>query len=51
MAKKTQTTLPSSMGGLMRFQEGAGGLQISPGQVVIFTLLLAGLMIVLKLLK
>ncbi len=48
---KQKITLPSSMGGLMRFDETTGGLQISPGQVVIFTLIVCAGILLLRLLQ
>ncbi|MBR9681172.1 MAG: preprotein translocase subunit Sec61beta [Candidatus Altiarchaeota archaeon] len=48
---KEKVSLPSSMGGLMRFDGGEGGLQISPGQVIIFTLIVSGFILMLRLLK
>lgn len=48
---KEKISLPSSMGGILRYDESLGGLQVSPGQVVILTLMVAGLFLVLHLLK
>ncbi|HDR53368.1 MAG TPA: preprotein translocase subunit Sec61beta [archaeon] len=48
---KQKISLPSSMGGIMRYDEEVGGIKLAPGQVIILTLVVCGIILLLQLLK